>query len=140
MEQDFTKRIAIAVNKQLPSWQVLNAVAHIAAYLGNKMQERFDTGEFFVTKDEINHPRSSQYPIVIFSASPIELPAFVAAVRASGLPYLGFIREMIETINDSEIVEILKEKPDAEIEYYGVGVFGENEKVKTLTKKLSLWK
>lgn len=138
--QDFTKRFAIVVRNDLPSWQAMNALAHIAAYLGNKLEGGFDTGEYFETRDGAKHPRNTQYPIVALSADPKDLPGFIQEVRGSGLPYLGFIREMIETTDDQEIVGILKEKNDSEIEYLGIGVFGPNEVVKPLTKKFSLWK
>ncbi len=140
MTQDFSRRFAIVVNKDLESWQVLNTVSHIAAYLGNKLHVPFDTGTCFTTKDGKDHPRNSQYPIVTFSAKASELKEFMETVRASGLPYLGFFREMIETTDDGEIEKIFSEKMDDDVEYYGIGVFGENEIVKPLVKKFSLWK
>lgn len=53
---------------------------------------------------------------------------------------MSHTKEMIETTNDEEIVKILKGKEDSEIEYLGIGIFGDNEKVKSLTKKFNLWK
>ena len=68
MTQDFSKRIAIVVDKNLPSWQVLNTVAHISAYLGDKMKDKFDTGEYFKTKDNklVSNLSSAQSSIVNF--------------------------------------------------------------------------
>ena len=140
MKQNFSKKIAIVVNKQLESWQVLNTVAHISAYIGNKMQDQFDTGEYFETEDGQKHPRNSQFPIIVLSATTEQLTNFIKEVRSSDLLYIGFIREMIETTNDEEIVKILSNKQDGEIEYLGIGVFGSNEQVKELTRKFSLWK
>lgn len=138
--QDFTKRMVIVVREDLPSWQAMNAVSHIAAYLGNKMQESFDTGDSFLTKEGTANPRNSQYAIIILKAEARDMPSFVETVRASGLSYLGFIREMIETTDDSEIEKILAGKSDSDIEYLGVGLFGPNETLKTMTRKFSLWK
>lgn len=73
MKQDFSKKIVIVVNKNLESWQVLNAVAHISAFIGNKMKDRFDTGEYFETKDGQYHPRNSQFPIIILSTDAKQL-------------------------------------------------------------------
>lgn len=115
MEQDFSKKIAIVVDKNLESWQVLNCVAHISAYLGNKMEDKFDTGDFFETKDGKSHPRNSQFPIIVLSGTFGQLTNLIGDVRDSGMLYIGFIKEMIETTNDEEIV-------------------------KSLTKKFSLWK
>ena len=140
MEQDFSRRMAVVINRDLPSWQVLNSVGHIAAFLGNKIKTLFDTGEYFVTKDGINHPRNTQYPIIVFSAKPAELKKLIKEVRASGLLYLGFVPEMIEMNDDNEMANAIREKTDEEMEYAGIGVFGENEKVKALVKKFSLWK
>lgn len=138
--QDFSKKFVIVVNRELPSWQILNTVTHIAAYLGNKMQDRFDTGEHFVTKDGQKLPRNSQYPIIILSAKPALLPGLVEKVRTTNLLHLGFYREMIETNDDSELETLTKSKDHSTLEYLGVGVFGEKEIIDTLTKKFSLWR
>ena len=138
--QDFTRKMVIVINRDLPSWRAMNTVAHISGYISHKIVERFDTGEYFVTKDTINHPRNSQYQIIILSAKPGQMKNCMEKVRASGLLYHGFIREMIETNDDNEIQKILDNKMDQEIEYLGIGVFGENEKVDALTKNYSLWK
>lgn len=132
--------MAIVVRRDIESWKVTNTIAHCAAYLGNKMRESFDTGDFFETQDGAKHPRNTQYPIVVLVAESQDMPGFMAEVRASGLPYLGFIREMIQTTDDEEIVNILKDRMDSEIEYLGIGLFGPNDTVKPLTKKFSLWK
>lgn len=140
MPQDFSRRMAVVINKDLPSWQVLNSVGHIAAFLGNKMKTPFDTGAYFVTKDGVYHPRNTQYPIIIFSAKPMELKKLIKEVRSSGLLYLGFVPEMIEMNDDNEMAEAIQGKADEEMEYAGIGIFGENEAVKALVKKFSLWK
>lgn len=140
MMQDFSKKIAIVVDKNLESWQVLNCVAHISAYIGNKMKDKFDTGDFFETKDGKLHPRNSQFSIIVLSANVSQLKELINQIRESGLLFIGFIREMIETTNDEEIIEVLKGKLDSEFEYLGIGIFGPNEQVKALTKKFSLWK
>lgn len=138
--QDFSRKLVIVVNRELPSWQAMNTVAHISGYIGNKLGETFGTGEYFVTKDGINHPRNSQYPFIILAAKPRQMGNLMTKVRSSGLLYHGFIREMIETTDDSEIENILSNKTDIEIEYLGIGVFGSNEEVDAITKNYSLWK
>jgi hypothetical protein len=140
MLQDFSKKMVIVVRNDLPSWQVLNTVAHASAYLGNKMKEPFDTGASFFSKDGVDHPRNSQFPIVALSAKPGQMTGLMEQVRASGLLYLGFVREMIETTDDAELETRLAAKDDKDMEYLGIGLFGENDKVKALTKKFSLWK
>ena len=140
MSQDFSKRISIVVNKELASWQFSNTVAHIAAFLGNKMTDSFDTGKYFKSKDGILYPRNSQYPIITFSASEGELKNLSEKVRVSGLLYLAYVREMIDFTDDAELELALEKKSNSEIELLGIGIFGDNQVLKELTKKFSLWK
>ncbi len=140
VKQDFSRKLVVVLNKELPSWQAMNALSHISAFIGNKMDVPFDTGNNFITKDEIAHPRNSQFSFIILSAKPGQFQNFINKVRESGLLYHGFIREMIETTDDREIEKILSQKNDTDIEYLGIGVFGLNEEVDKLTKNFSLWK
>ncbi len=140
MKQDFSKKIVIVVNRNLENWQVLNAVAHTSAYLGNKLGNNFLTAEYFETKDGKRHPRNSQFPIIVLSAKPGQLSPLMEEIRKAGLLYLGFIRDMIENNDDEEIVRIISEKLDSGIEYLGIGIFGDKEQLNYLTKKFSLWK
>lgn len=140
MSQDFNHRVSIVVNKELPSWQVLNTVAHIAAYFGNRMGKTFGTDEFFKTNDEVLYPRNSQYAIIVLSARPEQLAVFAKSTDVTkGVQSMCFIREMIETTDDNEIAHQLASKNSADVERLGVGIFGENQEVKNLTKEFRLW-
>jgi hypothetical protein len=139
-QQDFSKKIVIVIDKTLEQWQVLNTVAHISAYIGHKLGDDFGTGDFFETKDAYSHPRNSQYPIILLRAKPTQLQNLMSKVRESGLLYHGFIREMIETTDDKEIVDTLSNKNDDEIDYLGIGIFGEIDKLNTLTKQYQTWR
>jgi hypothetical protein len=138
--QDFSKKIVVVVNKELEQWQIINTVAHIAAYIGNQLGDSFGTAENFVTKDGLNHPRNSQYAIITLRAKPLQLPHLMLKARQSGLLYHGFIQEMIDTTDDQEIATILKDKVDADIVYLGVGLFGPKDQVDSLTKSYQLWR
>ena len=109
--QDFAQKIAIVVREDIPSWQVMNAIAHVSGYLGNKIPT-FLTDENFVTQDNTNHPRNSQYAIIVLKNTEKGLRRFMQRVRSSGLLYHGFIREMIETTDDGEIQSLLHNKRD----------------------------
>lgn len=140
MEQDFSKRFAIIVRQDIEPWQVMNTVSHIAAKLG-RVIEHFDTDESFITKDGVSIPRNSQYPIIVFRAKHSnEIRLLLQEVRSSQLPYLAFIHEMVDFTDDAELQKALDAKTESELEYLGIGMFGDNEVLKKLTKKFSLWK
>jgi hypothetical protein len=140
VEQDFSRKAVIVVNKELEQWQVLNTVAHISAYLGHKLGDNFGTGENFTTKDAVDYPRNSQYAIIILRAKPGQLTNLMAKVRESGLLYHGFIREMINTTDDEEIEKVLASKNHSDIEYLGVGIFGPKAQADALTKNFQVWR
>lgn len=139
--QDFQNRIIVVVRKDIESWQIANTIAHISAYIGNQLKESFGTGEYFITRDNVQFPRNSQYPIIIKSANTSEeLKDLLREIRTHNLVNLGFIREMIDHTDDTELQLALAAKIEDAVELLGVGVFGSNEELKTLTKKFQLWK
>jgi len=140
MLQDFNHRISIVINRELPSWQILNTVAHISAYFGHKLDSRFGTGEYLESKDGVHLPRNSQFPFIALSASLNELFAFAKKVRGeTDIQSMFFTREMIETTNDHDLANAISQKNVDEIELCGVGIFGENKRVKALTRDFKLW-
>lgn len=140
MEQDFNNKIVLVIRKDLESWQVANTVAHISAFLGNKLADNFGTGDNFTTLDGRIHPRNSQYPIIIKRANSNEqLHNLMANVRKSNFLYHGFIREMLDHTSDTDLQADLGNKNDEEVEYLGIGVFGKNKELDKLTKKFGLW-
>lgn len=138
--QDFSKKITIVVRKDLENWQVLNTVGHISAYFGNQLKDDFGTGEYYVTKDEVKHPRNSQYPIVVLAAEQADLYPLVQDVRARGLSTINFIRDMIEYEDDAELAGRVSVVEDKDLDYLGIGIFGDKDALKELTKKFKLWK
>ena len=125
MGQDFSKRFAIVVRHDLEPWQITNTIAHIAAKLGRTV-EQFD---------------NSQYPIIVRRAtSSEELRLLLSGIQAAQLPHLAFVREMLDLSDDAELQMALSKKAESEVEYLGIGMFGENQQVKQLTKEFGLWK
>ena len=139
-DQDFSKRIVAVVNKELEPWQVANTASHMSAYHAHKMaKDEFDTGEVFVTKDSHQLPRNSQYPIIIKRADMKELRKLYKKSKELNVAMHMFVKEMIETTNDQEITEALKEQSIDEVQIYGVALFGDNDEINGLTKHFQLW-
>ena len=140
MEQDFSRRFVIVVRSDLEPWQIMNTISHIATKIGRGV-EHFETGLTFNAKDGFSFPRNTQYPIMIFRAKSSDgLRTLLQGAKEAQLPYLAFIREMIDYNDDAELQQALDGKTEAELEYLGIGMFGDNGILKELTKKFSLWK
>ncbi len=138
--QDFTKRIIAVVNKDLEPWRVANAVAHMEAIIGNKIPHaQLTSGDVFIGSDGVAVPRNSQYPIIIMRGEEKDLHKLHDKVRKAGLVHHVFIKEMQDTSNDAEIVDILQKQTIADTQFFGVSFFADNEQAEQLTKNFQLW-
>lgn len=140
MTQDFTKKITIVLRDDLASWQLTNTIGHIAAYLGNKMQDPFDTGNSFVTHDAISIPRNSQFAIVALKASREDLKSLANGLHNSGLLWIIYVQEMIDMIDDEELAKSLSQVQSDKLNILGIGLFGSKDELKKITGNLKLWK
>lgn len=138
-KQDFSQKMVVVIDEKLLGWKIMNTSGHIGAFLGNKMQTDFDTGKFFTTKDGVMLPRNSQHPVVTLKASQGELRKLANEVKKSGLLYIAYVPEMMETSDDAKLARILENKNEKDIEYAGIGIFGPKTEVDNLTKKFPLW-
>jgi len=138
--QDFSRRMTIAIREDVASWQLTNTVGHIAAYLGNKMTEPFDTGEFFVSKDGIRMPRNSQFPVVALKATKDGLKDVAFKLRSTKLSWIIYTQEMIDMADDEELAQVLSLIRSEEMNILGIGIFGPKDQLKGLTGNLRLWK
>jgi hypothetical protein len=139
MAQDFSRQVSVCVRKDLPGWQSVNAVAHLSAYFGNLLKDDFSTDRWFSTKDAFQMPRNSQFGIVVLEAERQGLSKLVVEAEERGVAWMGFTKEMIDLADDEQIQAALAATDASEVEYLGVGVFGEKPALKALTKRFKLW-
>ncbi|MBD3365996.1 DUF2000 family protein [candidate division WWE3 bacterium] len=140
MKQDFSKKISIVISNEIPDWKAMNAVGHIAAYFGNKMDAVFDTGESFVAQDGVAIPRNSQYGIVVLQADQEGLNEWALEMRSvTDVQTMFFVKEMIDTGDDIELQQMLDVQDFKDIIFYGVGLFGGNEILRGYTNAFKLW-
>lgn len=140
MIQDFSKKMIIVVRDDVGSWQLTNTIGHIAAYLGNKMSEPFDTGEYFISKDGVEFPRNSQFPIVALKAGRGQLRELAAGLKNSHLSWIIYVQDMIDMADDEELAHALKTRTFEDLDILGIGIFGPKEELKMLTGEFKLWK
>ncbi len=139
LKQNFDKKIVMVVEKELGEWKLLNALSHMSAFIGNKMPDSFDTGQFFETKDGVKLPRNSQFPIIVLSATRSQIKELTSEAQKSGTLFITFTKDMIETTDDKKLEKMLSEQDSEHVDYLGIGLFGEKAKLDELTKGLQLW-
>lgn len=139
-DQDFNKKIVVAVDKSLEFWRIANAVAHMTAIIGNQTKkEQLTSGDYFVGADGVAIPRNSQYPIIIKRADQKQLHTLFDKLKSKRLPYHVFIKEMQDTTNDQEITDKLTKQSIADTNFYGVTFLADNDLADELSKGLQLF-
>lgn len=137
----FTHKFVAVLNKKVPTNNVMNALAHMAAGLAgsypNQEEMRFDD---YHDKDGGVHPQISDNPFIILQAdNSNQLRTLRNALVDSGVHFTDFTSTMtVGTYVEQQ--ERTANTPEAELEYYGVCMFGDIDKVQELTKKFSLWR
>jgi lysyl-tRNA synthetase, class II len=137
--QDMSKRFLILVRDDLTGWRLTNTVGHLSAYLGNKIQN-FASVEKFETEDEKSINPNSQYPVITMTAKAGQMYNFLQKVEELGLIHLAYIEEMITYTDDTLLANAIKSQRKENLDYLGIAVFGDNETLKSITKKFSLLK
>lgn len=118
----------------------VNALAHMAAGLVAKYPQisemRFDT---YTDKNGGAHQSISDHPFIILAAkNSNKLRNLRESLIEEGVQFVDFTNTMtVGTYIEQK--ERTAQTPEAELEYYGVCMFGKATTLAKLTKKFSLW-
>lgn len=136
-----SKRFVAVLNKKTEIGRLMNALGHMTAGLAGgsgKSQEMC----FLQYSDKENgvHPNISHYPFIVLKADNSNQ---IRSVRneciTRGIPFTDFTSTM--TVGTSaEQQQRTKETAEAELEYYGICLFGSTGDIQAFTKKFSLFK
>lgn len=140
-DEDLTNKFVAVLNKKIPTGNLMNALAHMAAGLAggysNIPEMRFDS---YFDKDGGEHKSISDHPFIILAAdNSNQLRTLRNNLIQAGIHFNDFTSTM--TVGTyAEQKGRTKNTPELELEYWGVSAFGSKEKLSELTKKFSLWK
>lgn len=139
-EQDKSKKMVLVLDKELSGWQLTNTIGHLTAYLGAQVNNNLLSRPTFTTKDGIAIPANSQYPVISMGANAGQMLNLLEKVKEANMKYLAYTQDMITYSDDIELAKALSTQALTELKIIGIGIFGDNEKINSLTKKFSLWK
>ncbi len=144
MDQTFkplTHKFVAVLNKKISINLLMNALGHMAAGLSasypNIPEMRFDS---YIDKDGGDHKSISDNPFIILEAdNSNKIRTLRNALVEKGIHFVDFTSTMtVGTYLEQQ--QRTKETPEAELEYYGICLFGEINQINELTRKFSLWK
>ena len=139
--EELTHKFVAVLNKKVPTGNLMNALGHMTAGLAgsypNLPEMRFDT---YFDKDGGQHKSISDNPFIILSSdNSNQLRNLRNELISSGVHFVDFTSTM--TVGTyAEQQERTKNTPEAELEYWGVCMFGPKDILGSITKKFSLWR
>ena len=139
--KSFTHKFVAVLNKKIPVPNLMNALGHMAVGLSasysNIPDMRFDS---YFDKDGGNHKSISDNPFIILAAdNSNKIRALRNFLIEKNIHFVDFTSTMtVGTYIEQQ--RTTKETPEAELEYYGICLFGEVNQVNELTRKFSLWR
>ena len=137
-----THKFAAVLSKKVDSGKIMNALAHMSIGLvANNVDKIQDMGfENYIDKDNTIHPSLSKNSYVILRAdNSNQIRTIRSLAIEKQIPFIDFANTMQEGTYIEQL-ERTKETPEAELEYYGICIFGKIEEINELTRKFSLWK
>lgn len=141
MNHELTHKFVAVLNKKVSIPKLLNALGHMTAGASasyhNKEEMRFDT---YSDKDGGLHKNISDLPFIILQAdNSNQIRKLRADLLAANIHCVDFTNTMaVGTYQVQQ--ELTRNTPEADLEYYGVCMFGPKDVLNGFTKKFSLWR
>lgn len=136
-----SKRFIAILNKKIEIGRLMNALGHMTTGLagGFALSEEICLLDY-EDKDGNLQSRISHYPFIVLKADNSNKINYVRKeAQLRNIPFACFTDTMIIGTSEDQI-NATKNKTEDELEYYGICLFGETEKLKEFTGKFSLYK
>ncbi len=141
MQDQLKNKFVAVLNEKIPVGVLMNALAHMAAGLSAGYPDiatmRFDD---YVDKDGNHHKSISDHPFIILQAeNSNQIRNLRKDLIFAGVCFTDFTSTM--TVGTyAEQKERTKQTAEANLEYYGICMFGDKETLNELTRRFSLWR
>lgn len=134
-------RFVAVLNKKIETGRLMNALGHMTAGLAGKSGKADEMCFLeYKDKDQGIHPNISHFPIIVVAAdNSNQIRTVRNEALSRGIPFTDFTSTM--TVGTSqEQVSTTASTPEAELEYFGICMFGKTEELREFTKKFSLFR
>jgi len=140
--QDVTTHKFVAVlNKKVEMGKILNVLGHLSVSLvANASSDQVQNMGVvdYSDKDENIHKASKNSFVILKADNGNQIRTLRNAAKEKGILFVDFTNTMQEG-TFLEQLERTKQTPEVELDYYGIVLFGEIDKINELTRKFSLW-
>ena len=135
-----SKRFVAILNKKVETGRLMNALGHMTAGLAGGFGKGDDMCFLmYQDKDGGKHLNISHYPFIVLKADNSNK---IRAVRNEAVTRNILFTDFTSTMTigtSEEQQDNTRNTPEAELEYFGVCLFGTTDELKELTRKFSLF-
>ena len=136
----FEKKLVAIVNEKIEVGVAMNALAHASLALGAKLGEKECFLTHYVDKEQkCNWPLSGM-PFIILKGTSGEIKKAILQAKQENILQIAFTDTMTLCASYEEQIFNTAQKTVDEFVYYAGVLYGDFEKVKTITKRLSLFR
>ena len=137
----FEKKLVAVMNEKIEVGVAMNALAHMTVGLGASVEKKEELRlTNYADADCNSHANISEIPFMVLKArNSNQLRQLRQALIHNNIKFVDFTNTM--TVGTyQEQIERSKQTKEADLEYYGIAIFGDWNLVSELTRKFSLWK
>lgn len=137
--ETFQNKLVAVLNKSIPTGVLMNALAHMCIGFGAAIGKEDLRLTNYSDGDGGDHPHISEIPFIVLEANSNKIRNLRIAAKEAAVKFADFTHTMTEG-GYKEQIERSAKTPEQDLNYYGIVLFGDWEKVSALTKKFSLLK
>lgn len=137
MAVEFKNKLVAVLNKGIETGKLMNALAHMSIGLGSAIGKEPLRLTHYKDGDGGDHPFISEIPFIILTANSNKIRNLRNEAIANDIQFTDFTDTMTVGTYIEQIDRTLQTK-ELDLNYYGIVLFGDWEKVTELTKKFSL--
>ena len=138
---EFLNKLVAVLNEKIEVGVAMNALAHMIVGLGASVENKEELRlTDYADADGNSHTNISEIPFMVLKArNSNQLRILRRGLIANNIKFVDLTNTM--TIGTyQEQIERSKQTKEADLEYYGIAIFGDWNAVFELTKKFSLFK
>lgn len=134
-------RFVAVLNKKIETGMLMNALGHMTAGLAGEVGVSKDMYFLnYTDKDGGIHRGQSHFPFIILAAdNSNKIRTVILEAKSHNIPYVDFTSTM-RIGKTKEQLEATAQSHEADLEYFGIVMFGETKAIREFTSKFSLYK
>ena len=133
-----TKKFVAVLNKKIETGRAINALGHMTIGLLSQLSTNESQAINYQDKDGGAHIGSKLPFIILKAKNSNKISTLRQQLIEKNIPFASFNNCMIAK-SWSEQVDISKNTPEQDLEYFGVCMYGDKETLDEVTKKFSLF-